>query len=165
MRKLHQKLCPKARSKGNGTFCFWHVLFMNNDHTCGNYTSLSRWQTMASPTRVLKTPYFTTRATIYQHSKLRWAVETDIRIMTNIGLKDTIDSRHNPVQYTSFSTQHEIKKVRIWFILWTRKAHPIPRPYGRATGRPFWVLWGIIKIDRDKSRVHSVFLTEINGWR
>ena len=144
----------------SGTFYLWTMI----THVV-NYTSLSRWQTMASPTRVLKTPYFTTRATIYQHSKLRWAVETDIRIMTNIGLKDTIDSRHNPVQYTSFSTQYEIQKVRIWFILWTRKTHPIPRPYGRATGRPFWVLWGIIKIDRDKSRVHSVFLTEINGWR
>ena len=147
MRKWHQKLCPKARSTGSvsGTFYLWTIIAR-----VVIYTSLSRWQTMASPTRVLKTPYFTTMAMIYQHSKLQWAVETDIRIMTNIGLKDTIDSRHNPVEFTSFWIQYEIKKARIWFILWTRKIHPIPRPYGRATGRPFWVLRSIIKRNRDK---------------
>ena len=32
--------------------------------------------TMASPTRVMETPYFTTRVTIYQHSKLRWTIKT-----------------------------------------------------------------------------------------
>ena len=80
-------------------------------------------------------------------------------------LKNTIGSRYNAVENTIFWTQraNEIKKARIRFILWTCNTHPIPRPYGRAMGRPLWILWSKMKRIRDISRAQNVIITEINA--
>ena len=49
----------------------------------------------------------------------------------------TLDiSRWNVTRYW---TQYERKKVKTLFIQRTHKRRPIPRPYGRAMGRIFWI--------------------------
>ena len=54
---------------------------------------------------------------------------------------NAIDSQYIVVEYNTIVTQYEREKVWTLLRLWIHKRHPIPRPYGRAMGRLFWVLW------------------------
>ena len=54
---------------------------------------------------------------------------------------NAIDSQYIVVEYNTIVTQYEREKVWTLLRLWIHKRHPIPRPYGRAMGHLFWVLW------------------------
>ena len=58
---------------------------------------------------------------------------------------------------TSKITQNE--KAKALIILWIHKRHPVPRPYGRATGRLLGIHWR-----EDPAKAHCI-TTLHNEWK